>query len=895
MKNRIIALILVVVMSVLALASCGSYNFATEDLSSYATWADGKDLAAFLAALKKLEIEDDTFTTDEDIRNAIVKSGIYDKILTKIIANTKEADRVTDFEKNPLGAGDVLYFVYYATLPDADGNPIVLFRSEFDPTKVTATNSKIPHMLKLDLRLDEKNDDFLIQLKEALEGKNLNDYTYLTKTAAQLKADAKEALENDEAKIKEIREKAEDDLKKKHETEEKPAPTEAELKTAADKAVADAITAAQNDAVKVQAGKTIVISYTRTHKVPKVDKDGNPVLDAEGKQEMETITETVKFEEITLDPSKPLDAKLLHPDATANIGDTKFNAFISKTEATEDKKAQVTKNTTFDIKDGETTYTYKDVSINWLVNTTEESITPIIIKDYVLYPEKDYLDDEGNRKKNDKGEEIKQEVTVETLEHNGERIDLVGKKLTYHVYPVYAIDAPSYDEMKENNAYELLYHLYGSALDEKDFDVLGEDYKYTGKNDKGEDVEETVKDLLKEITKVFVAEKTVKKEDLQKEDDLNTYYFTKGEDGKLVATKLWTLLEEYQTKQKDAGTATTGVKAEAAKAALEALNEARNEAIKVIIEKIADAKKGDDVLGQKALDEYSETEYNTKETQYESAISKKINQAVWDVITEYVKIENDKIPEKLIKEFRDQIYEYHKYEYYVGPTDNQYSQRHYDTYAEKGGLDAYLVAKAGLGLKTGFTKDELEAALKKAALEDIIPLVKVYFISRQLADVANDKNNQYELTTLEAWLQNKIDGGWNRLTVDSIKSLKDKHGDKYQDAIKLQEKNIKEYEEQMINLSKYFLVDDNFINAYKKEVGNSQYRNDIQNYGEINFRAEWQINNLFNFLTGFVYEDMKDVTDFERSEVKYENGLICFNNVAYTIKVEETEDSKDAE
>jgi len=82
MKNRIIALILVVVMSVLALSACGSYNFAKEDLSTYASWKDSSMSAAkFLEALKKLTIKDGTFTTDEAIREAIVKSDIYKAIV----------------------------------------------------------------------------------------------------------------------------------------------------------------------------------------------------------------------------------------------------------------------------------------------------------------------------------------------------------------------------------------------------------------------------------------------------------------------------------------------------------------------------------------------------------------------------------------------------------------------------------------------------------------------------------------------------------------------------------------------------------------------------------------------------------------------------------------------
>jgi hypothetical protein len=84
MKTRIVALILTVVMSLLALTSCGSFNFAKEDLTSYATF----DYEAFKAALAKIEIEDGDFTTDEETREKLVQSKIYTTIADKIIAAT---------------------------------------------------------------------------------------------------------------------------------------------------------------------------------------------------------------------------------------------------------------------------------------------------------------------------------------------------------------------------------------------------------------------------------------------------------------------------------------------------------------------------------------------------------------------------------------------------------------------------------------------------------------------------------------------------------------------------------------------------------------------------------------------------------------------------------------
>ena len=73
MKKRIIALGLVVVMSLLALSSCGSYNFASENLGDYAQF----DFAGFDAAIKAIQIKDGEFTTNTDTREKLVKQLNY--------------------------------------------------------------------------------------------------------------------------------------------------------------------------------------------------------------------------------------------------------------------------------------------------------------------------------------------------------------------------------------------------------------------------------------------------------------------------------------------------------------------------------------------------------------------------------------------------------------------------------------------------------------------------------------------------------------------------------------------------------------------------------------------------------------------------------------------------
>ena len=164
MKTRIVALILTIVMSLLALTSCGSFNFVKEDLTAYATF----DYEAFRAALKAIEIEDGEFTTDEATREKLVASKIYTAIADKIIAATYESDRKTE---GALGKGDILYFTYYAE--DDKGN--IFFTSDMKESAITDSSTKANHVIKLG-DVNEKGE-LQLKLKEAIgDVAELKDY-----------------------------------------------------------------------------------------------------------------------------------------------------------------------------------------------------------------------------------------------------------------------------------------------------------------------------------------------------------------------------------------------------------------------------------------------------------------------------------------------------------------------------------------------------------------------------------------------------------------------------------------------------------------------------------------------------------------------------------------------
>ncbi len=265
MKQRIIALTLVVVMALLSLVSCGgSFSFADEDLSAYADF----DYDAFMDALQKLKIEDGDYTTDPEIRKQKELNKIYDEIVAAIVKNSFESDRKTE---GKVEEGDVLYFIYYA-VDEKTGN--VYYTSEMRETSITATNTKDKHVINLG-NVSEDNE-FLTKIKENLADVNLED-TYKVLTAADIKAAAEAAAKEEKAD-----------------------------------ATADELKEAVNKALKVQHGQTVVISYERTFE-SKNDKD-----------ETVKTTEVANYVTVTLDSetTDPLLAKFFEEKAVALVGDT---------------------------------------------------------------------------------------------------------------------------------------------------------------------------------------------------------------------------------------------------------------------------------------------------------------------------------------------------------------------------------------------------------------------------------------------------------------------------------------------------------------------------------------------------------------------------------------------
>ena len=742
MKKRIVALILTVVMSLLTLASCGSFDFVEEDLSSYASF----DEAKFMEALKKLEIEDGEFTTNSETRELVLAATIYNAILDKLIAQTDKDDWKYE---GKLGAGDVLHFVYYAT--DADGN--VYFGSDMNESTITGSSTKANHVLRLDDYLEGDGEELLKLIAEAVKNADVDvkDYVYSMLTKSELETEAEKKLK-----------------------EEKP------------DATADEIKAAKENAVKIQAGDKVYISYVRSY---------NKFIDGANT----AVKEKATYELIELDPENDFHKYLLAEDTTATIGGGNVTA----------KNPMVV---TIDDID----YTYSEVKLLWKVDSIGE---PLVKVEYAPY--KDI-------------EAEKKEVTPDSLYSTTTKVDLKDKTLTYHIFPVYYISAPQYEDI---SGADILYYLNGSSLNADSYEAFDNDYKNGS---------EKLEDLLKDVKSIFA---TTEKD--------NKFY--------AEGTELAKLLKAYN----DLGGANPTTEQKTANAeAKTALTDAQNAELKKVVDKIAAATFDGKTLGDVVRDEYKKSTQHSLKESYDSDIITKVRTAIYDLIfksDDYVKVTS--YPEKLVKEFVEHIYESYEYTYYTGDFDKNTSNvKKYATFED------YLVAT----LKVSGV-DKIDGAIEKEAKTAITPIIKIYVVSKALeAEAVKAMNGP------NGYVEADITGGAYKI---DEQSYRDYYGDEADKKIAEALKDAKEREESAREEAGMFLIDKAYMRRYKREVGASFYRQQIEAYGEINLRTAMQFNKLFYYLT---CTNIEFVEDEGHVEIKYtEDGTkIDFRTVDYTIKAD---------
>jgi hypothetical protein len=164
--KRTISMILVAVMLVLSLVSCG-YSIADEDISTYATLSQ-EDKANFEKALKNLLIEDGDFTTDPETKQNKINDALYAAL----------AGTVTDDEQlkeGKAGAHDLVYYAYYCTAKFGD-----------ETVTLYASSMKTPVSVQMGLKDPTKLEEKLISKFADLDFK---DKTYEAKTSGNTAKD----------------------------------------------------------------------------------------------------------------------------------------------------------------------------------------------------------------------------------------------------------------------------------------------------------------------------------------------------------------------------------------------------------------------------------------------------------------------------------------------------------------------------------------------------------------------------------------------------------------------------------------------------------------------------------------------------------------------------------
>ena len=779
MKKRIIALILVCVMSVALLASCGapSFNFAQNSVE----YVSIGNLDKFLTALQNIEIEDADFTTDEATRKDKVIYNIYNSLTS---AAVKEDNKIKD---GAISKQDVLYFAYYCTYDelDKDGNVTASYVFKFDQMEealITGGSStvKAEHVIQLGTVIDDDSNELKTALYNALMEK------FGDKDTLVLKNDA-EGEENDVDLL---------------------------------------YGTTSQTGVAVDKDDVIVISYTRTYK------------DANGDEKSQKVLHKILDLGATYDEGSEeaaLVALILGENMTVKVG-------ADVTHVTKDENDKEVKKSVFDITLDETKYSYSAINVKWIVDNDNGALVTF---KHTPYPNSSTkLEPSGLH------------------DSNAEKIDLKGKELTYHVYPISFIDVPEFtDTASVDDAYNIVKYIFASNVTTSSLEIFeSEEYK-------NGDV--TIKTLVETLAKLY-------------KEDADTLGSFKNEAGDKTLTAL-------KTAKTDAAAALKGASKEAEnyadlekadKEATKAYDDALEYNIEAQIKKILEAKNGDKLASAEIVAQYKSDVYDTLESRYDTAIVDAVGDKVWELIDEHFPVKS--YPQEMVDEFYEHIYEQHEYNFYNGKyssgtsssttsTESNYS--HYN-----GDLEAYLVAV------TEATNNDYKTAITNDAKEYLKPLLQIFAVAKAF----EESKSLNVVAKMEEYT--KLDEKAGAYKVFSHEG----HNHGHEEAEEEEEQMREAYENALAD-AKHFLVDDEALKAYKKYVGKATYEAYIDNYGETNLRAALQANRLMYYIlcTDVEYDDEgnRSIVYKEVGEGENKTSVLSFRTISYSIKAEDSDDS----
>lgn len=756
--KRIICSILVVVMLVLSLVSCG-YSFRKDNMENYATF----DKAAFEAAIEALLIEDGEFKLDSEIRSEKVLDNIY-----SAISSATKADGEKIKEGKP-SVYDLVYYSYYATA-EFDGVTSVFYA---DKLKTASPSSLLLHN-----RNDYGEDKFSAGVAAILSA-----YEY-AKRDIHTATTSGTLVEGDIAYVTYTK-KVKGETTSKTYTRERIEITKAaegEALTFASALLGKKITTTAFNMTEkkdgkdvdiefVEGDKTYIYSQVKPEFVVSRAVNGNT---AEGDKAYVTYKvknlegddkTTTKTNELIIVGAAPAEGAAA-TDLASLISGVEIAKLIKDKD---DKAVTLTVKKTINV-DSEDKYTeaedkiagtkeidvtYSDITVNWIMSddTACGSFTDVIY------------------------EEVKDEKdqTKATDSTGTERV-LNGKEITYYIYPVYYIDTPEYTAellidkvIGKNISFETICQiLFVNDYAALDDDATKEDHEKI--NEKAAAFKSgnlTIKDIAESIAKYYEdiedAEKAVESAQTALDTANENYSKAKGDyDSAVAAGKTGSELETLKKAYDAADEALNGklledgkrkegdgaqAKYDAAEAKKKEIEDKKASDIKALLEIKETAES--ETVGAILLKNYKILNFNALQDAYNEELRMNLANEVYFFIDKFVTIKGDgkTLPEDAIDEAYAQYIDAYKSDFYNGTYDTTNKITNYAKY--NGDFDAFLVAKVAEDEKdrglTIDTADKAKEVLRTKATEEVSAIVKFCLVAEAYdVVITKDEYNEFK-------------------------------------------------------------------------------------------------------------------------------------------------------
>ena len=834
MKKRIISLILVLIMVVATLVSCGEKSLVDRDLNQYVETEF--DVNAFFEALGKLEIKDGDYSADPAIRALVESQTIYGDVAAAII---KAGEKL---EEGELDANDVLYYCYYVTY-EKDGAEYVYEYAQMKEASVTDSKNgaAVPHSISLGSVSADDNvdDDFLEAVKAALTFGDIKDYIYSTNSTSG-KA-VKLADDADEIKV------------------------------------VVSYTKTWTESTPVAGGEDQNVDKTakalyEVITLSKAEAETNPLvkfLIGDGK-DVVALKEGVNYDSVTV-------------KVGSDVSLTTYKT-VTADDGTESKDK--TTSTTFTLKEDGKEYTYSEFGIEWIVESEGKEIATVTDKTYeesTKLENNAYHTHTANEENPDlNGVELTYHIypvyyyDVPEIDATALIKDLLGSSVKADSFEVF--ESEDYKAGEGESAKTV------KALVAELMDIYAKDSSKTETFDKDSS------DAL--IKKLYALKNEVYANDSADADIVKLYYLsalkevetalsdidagnsTTDKAAAYLAALEWitanmaedeaaedflTAKKNYEDNKKivaDAGdsatsaqksaltTATTNYKKEAlnlySNVKADLYSDTLDAAIDAKIAEIVGAKNADGkTAGEAIFEEKLDETKHTLDEEYRTYIVEEVGKAIYEIIDDTVKVVS--WPEDMVEEYYEHLYEGYEYKFYKENYNS--SNSYYSWY--NADFEAFLVSEHGTNAKETHNGD-WKAAITDEAKAFITPMIKVYVVAKALESDA--------ASVLAGFVDADIASGAYDADYEWDDELSDKKNEK---AEKEAKEAADENKEALREEATQFLVTDKVFDDYCDRYYGSAYDYYKEQYGEDNIRTGLQFNKLFYYLTATALEKVE--------------------------------------